>query len=69
MHYSNFKSGDKYWKTDAIVMLTLTSPIDINVLTRTALVLETKYSFDLLVTHLNNKNKACKQWCLPYTGC
>ena len=61
MHYSNFKSGEKYWKTDAIVMLTLTSPIDINVLTRTALVLETKYSFDLLVTHLNNKNKACKQ--------
>ena len=69
MHYSNFKSGDKYWKTDAIVMLTLTSPIDINVLTRTALVLETKYSFDLLVTHLNNKNKGCKQWCLLYTGC
>ena len=69
MHYSNFKSGDKYWKTDAIVMLTLTSPIDINVPTRTALVLETKYSFDLLVTHLNNKNKSCRQWSLLYTGC
>ena len=69
MHYSNFKSGDKYWKTDAIVMLTLTSPIDINVLTRTALVLETKYSFDLLVTHLNNKNKSCRQWSPLYTGC
>ena len=27
MHYSNFKSGDKYWKSDAIVMLTLTLPI------------------------------------------
>ena len=69
MHYSNFKSGDKYWKTDAIVMLTLTSPIDINVLTRSALVLETKYSFDLLVAHLNNKNKSCRQWSLLYTGC
>ena len=69
MHYSNFKSGDKYWKTDAIVMLTLTSPIDINVPTRSALVLETKYSFDLLVTHLNNKNKSCRQWSLLYTGC
>jgi len=65
MHYSNFKSGDKYWKTDAIVMLTLTSLNDINGPTRSALVVETKY---LLVTHLNNKNKACKQWCLLYTG-
>ena len=46
MHYSNFKSGDKYWKTDAIVMLTLTLPIDVNVLTRSALVLETKCSLD-----------------------
>ena len=47
-------------ENDAIY-LTLTSPIDINVPTRSALVLVTKDSFVPLVTNLNNKDKVCKQ--------
>ena len=43
------------------VMLTLEWPIDINVPTLRAQSLETKYSFVLFVTHLNNKNLVCKQ--------
>ena len=39
----------------------LTSPTDINVPTRTALVLVTKDSFVPLVTNLNNENNVCKQ--------
>ena len=39
-----------------IEILTLTSPIDINVTTRSALVLVTKDYFVSLVTHLNNKS-------------
>ena len=38
----------------------MTSPIDINVPTRTTLVLVTKDSFVPLVTNLNNKNNVCK---------
>lgn len=38
--------------------------IDINVPTRCALVLVSKYSFVSLVTNLNSKNNVCKQWCL-----
>ena len=38
-----------------------TSPIDTNVLTRGALVLETKDSFVSPVTNLNKKNVVCKQ--------
>ena len=43
-----------------IATLTLTSPSDINVPTRSALVLETKDSFFSLVTSSNNKNNDCK---------
>ena len=46
----------------AIVILMLMSPIDINVPTRCALVLETEDSFVSLVTNLTNKNNVCKQW-------
>ena len=45
-------------------ILTLTSPIHINVPTRSASVLETKDSIVLLVTNLNTKTKVSKQWCL-----
>ena len=44
-----------------------TSPIDINMPTRIALVLKTKDSFVSLVTNLNKKNNACKQLCLLYS--
>ena len=44
-----------------IVILTLTSPIDINAPTRDALVLVTKDSFVSLVINLNKKNDDCKQ--------
>ena len=37
------------------------SPVDINVPTRSALVLKTKDSIVSLVTNFNNKNNACKQ--------
>ena len=37
----------------------LTSPIDINVPTKSALVLVTKYSFVPLVTNLHNENDVC----------
>ena len=46
----------------AIVILMLMSPIDINVPTRCALVLEAEDSFVSLVTYLTNKNNVCKQW-------
>ena len=36
--------------------------LDINVPTRSALVLETEGSFVSLVTNLNTKNNVCKQW-------
>ena len=42
-------------------ILTLTSPINIDVPTRSALVLVTKDSFASLVTNLNNKNNVCKK--------
>ena len=40
-------------------ILTLTSPINIDVPTRSALVLVTKHSFASLVTKLNGKNNVC----------
>ena len=40
-------------------ILTLTSPINIDVPTRSALVLVTKDSFASLVTNLNSKNNVC----------
>jgi len=43
-----------------IAILKLTSPIG-NVPTRSALVLETKYSFVSLASNLNNKNSVCQQ--------
>ena len=43
-----------------VVVLTMTSLTDINVPTRRALVLETKFVSS--VTHLNNKNNVCEQW-------
>ena len=43
-----------------VVVLTLTSLTDVNVPTRSALVLETKFVSP--VAHLNNKNNVCKQW-------
>ena len=46
------------------MILTLMSPIDINVPTRWAVVLVSKDSFVSLVTNLNSKNNVCKQWCL-----
>ena len=46
------------------MILTLMSPIDINVPTRCAVVLVSKDSFVSLVTNLNSKNNVCKQWCL-----
>ena len=49
-----------------IVILTLTSPIDINAPTRDALVLVTKDSFVSLDINLKKKNDDCKQWCLLY---
>ena len=42
----------------AIAILTLTSPIDINVPTTSALILITKDYFVLLVTNLNNKKQS-----------
>ena len=42
-------------------ILTLTSPINIDVPTRSALVLVTKDSFASLVTNLNSKNNVCKK--------
>ena len=42
-------------------ILTLTSPINIDVPSRSALVLVTKDSFASLVTNLNNKNSVCKK--------
>ena len=43
------------------MILTLTSPTDINLPTTSALVLVTKDSFVSLVTNLNNKNNVCEQ--------
>ena len=40
-------------------ILTLTSPINIDAPTRSALVLVTKDSFASLVTNLNSKNNVC----------
>ena len=51
-----------------IAILTPTSPIDINVLTRSALVLETKDSIVSRVTNLNNKNNVSKPRCLRYSA-
>ena len=42
-------------------ILTLTSPINIDVPTRSPLVLVTKDSFASLVTNLNSKNNVCKK--------
>ena len=42
-------------------ILTLTSPINIDVPTRSALFLVTKDSFASLVTNLNSKNNVCKK--------
>ena len=42
-----------------VAVLTRTSLTDVNVPTRRALVLETKFVSP--VTHLNNKNNVCKQ--------
>ena len=51
-------------------ILKLTSPVAIliilNLLTRSALALVTKYPFVFLVTNLNNKNNVFKQCCLLY---
>ena len=47
-----------------VAILTLTSPSDIHVPTKSELVLETKYSLVLLVTNLNNKSNVCKRRCL-----
>ena len=43
-------------------MLSLTSSIDLNVPTRSALVVETKYSFVSLVTHLHGKKIVDSQY-------
>ena len=51
-----------------IAILTPTSPIDINVLTRSALVLETKDSIVSRITNLNNKNNVSKPRCLRYSA-
>ena len=51
-----------------VAILTPTSPIDINVLTRSALVLETKDSIVSRVTNLNNKNNVSKPRCLRYSA-
>ena len=41
------------------MILALTSPIDINVPTRSTLVLVTKDSFDSLVSNLSNRSYCC----------
>ena len=51
-------------QASSIAILTLTSSIDMNVSTRSALVLVTKDSFVSLVANLTTKNNVCKQWCL-----
>ena len=53
-----FLDPDEVWD---IAILTLTSPTDINLPTRSALVLVTKDFFVSLVTNLNNKNNVCEQ--------
>ena len=49
-----------------MAILTLTSPVDINVPTKGALVLVKKDSFVSLLTNLNNRNNVCKQWYLLF---
>ena len=51
-------------QASSIAILTLTSSIDMNMSTRSALVLVTKDSFVSLVANLTTKNNVCKQWCL-----
>ena len=60
---SNWKKFQKFHELVTVAILMPTSPIDTNVLTRGALVLETKDSFVSPVTNLNKKNVVCKQWC------
>ena len=49
-----------------IAIFKLTSPLDINLLSRSELALVTKYSLVFLVTNLNNKNNVFKQCCLLF---
>ena len=53
-----------YYLLQNIAILTLTSPVGINVPTRSVLVIETKDSFVSLVTDMNNTSNVCKQGCL-----
>ena len=52
------------WITQHVAIPMLTSPIDINMPTRSTLVLGTKDSTVSLITNLNDKNNVCKQRCL-----
>lgn len=49
-----------------IAIFKLTSPLDINLLSRSELALVTKYSLVFLVTNVNNKNNVFKQCCLLF---
>ena len=61
---SRFSYLPELKQPSSIAILTLTSSTDMNVSTRSALVLVTKDSFVLLVANLKTKNNVCKQWCL-----